>query len=101
MDIHSETCLPSFCKVALVGHPFLHLLIVHTRTVRLSSVVGCLILLSTMVGLATCPGSFSCDNCKVLCLTLCTAHWIMTAWVMDSDCGWMHCVALAKGHYCG
>jgi hypothetical protein len=37
------------------------LLIGHTGTGKLSSVVACLILLSSMAGLATCPRSFSCD----------------------------------------
>ena len=86
--LHSCTCQTSF----------LHLLIGHTW---LSSVVACLIFLNSMVGLATCPGSFSCDTCMVPSSTRCTAQWITTAWVKDSGCGLMHCVALAREHLFG
>jgi len=80
---------------------FLLLLIGHTWTGWLSSVLACSILLSSMVGLATCPGSFSCDTCMVPSSTRCTAQWITTAWVKDSGCGLMHCVALAREHLFG
>ena len=52
-------------------------------------------------GWATCPGSFSCDNCTVLFSTLCITQWNMIDWVKDSGCGLMHCVALLREHLFG
>ena len=75
---------------------FLLLLIGHTGTGKLSSVVACLILLSSMAGLATCPRSFSCDAWMVPPSTQCTAQWIMTAWVKDS--GYLRGSTCLAGH---